>query len=464
MVFWRSSDDCSAVSSVSEDKKFTSFYSFICVCKIEMRSVLICTLGLVSMVTAWDPIWLQPEQVHLSATGDPTQMMVTWSTFNDTKESTVEFGFQVENMTMTAYGSRTKFVDGGPEKHTQYIHRVTLTNLMPGLLYMYRCGSSYGWSSVFYFRALPSDPTPVGGIRLAVYGDMGNENAQSLGRLQVEAQSGMYDAILHVGDFAYDMENNNGRVGDEFMRQIETAAAYVPYMTCPGNHENAYNFSNYKNRFTMPMYEEVQSLWYSWNIGTAHIISFSTEVNFYLEYGQDVIKNQMAWLQKDLQEATKPENRAKHPWIIAMGHKPMYCGFVKWFDCNELAGIVRTAYEDLFYKYGVDLYIGAHEHNYERMWPIYNNKIYNGSMDAPYTNPKAPVHIITGSAGNKEGQHFLLPPKPYTAFQTRDFGYTRFFILNSTHIHAEQVSDDKGGQIIDKFTLIKNLHGPEAWL
>ena len=31
----------------------------------------------------------------------------------------------------------------------------------------------------------------------------------------------------------------NGRRGDQFMRQIEPIAAYVPYMTCPGNHENA---------------------------------------------------------------------------------------------------------------------------------------------------------------------------------------------------------------------------------
>ena len=52
--------------------------------------------------------------------------------------------------------------------------------------------------------------------------------------------------------------------------------------------------------------------------------------------------------------------------------------------------------EDLFYKYGVDLEFSAHEHSYERLWPIYDRKVYNGSLDAPYTNPKAPVHIITG--------------------------------------------------------------------
>lgn len=41
--------------------------------------------------------------------------------------------------------------------------------------------------------------------RFAVFGDMGNVNAQSLARLQEETLQGMYDAILHVGDFAYDM-------------------------------------------------------------------------------------------------------------------------------------------------------------------------------------------------------------------------------------------------------------------
>jgi hypothetical protein len=35
---------------------------------------------------------------------------------------------------------------------------------------------------------------------------MGNANAQSLARLQKETQEGMYDMVIHVGDFAYDME------------------------------------------------------------------------------------------------------------------------------------------------------------------------------------------------------------------------------------------------------------------
>ena len=40
---------------------------------------------------------------------------------------------------------------------------------------------------------------------LAVYGDMGTANAVSLPWLVEEAASGGFDAVLHVGDLAYDL-------------------------------------------------------------------------------------------------------------------------------------------------------------------------------------------------------------------------------------------------------------------
>lgn len=36
-------------------------------------------------------------------------------------------------------------------------------------------------------------------VRMAVYGDMGKDNAQSMARLQEETQQGHFDLILHVG-------------------------------------------------------------------------------------------------------------------------------------------------------------------------------------------------------------------------------------------------------------------------
>lgn len=90
-----------------------------------------------------------------------------------------------------------------------------------------------GWSQKFTFKSASVDGewSP----ELAIFGDLGYENAQSLPRLQQELDR--YDAIIHNGDFAYDMDSQNAKIGDEFMRAIESLAAYVPYMVSAGNHE-----------------------------------------------------------------------------------------------------------------------------------------------------------------------------------------------------------------------------------
>ena len=67
----------------------------------------------------------------------------------------------------------------------------------------YHVGSDSGWSDLFWTRTLLANEWSP---RIALFGDMGSVNAQSLGRLQREAQMGMYDLIFHVGDFAYDMD------------------------------------------------------------------------------------------------------------------------------------------------------------------------------------------------------------------------------------------------------------------
>jgi acid phosphatase type 7 len=62
---------------------------------------------------------------------------------------------------------------------------------------VYHVGSNFAWSNIFSFTAMPSGSewSP----RFAVFGDMGNVNGQSIGRLQEETQAGKFDAILHVG-------------------------------------------------------------------------------------------------------------------------------------------------------------------------------------------------------------------------------------------------------------------------
>ncbi len=61
----------------------------------------------------------------------------------------------------------------------------------------YNVGSVKGWSEKFTFTAMRSGPewSPV----FAVFGDMGNKNAVALPSLQMEAQKGTIDVVLHVG-------------------------------------------------------------------------------------------------------------------------------------------------------------------------------------------------------------------------------------------------------------------------
>ncbi|XP_018324347.1 acid phosphatase type 7 [Agrilus planipennis] len=409
-----------------------------------------------------DVFWYQPEQVHLAYGDTPYDYVVTWSTFNDTHLSTVKYG--INGLILTAQGSATKFVDGGRQKHTQYIHKVVLKNLTADSRYLYHCGSRLGWSDLFWFKTPPPEenwqPT------IALFGDMGNENAQSLSRLQDETQRGMYDAILHVGDFAYDMDSQNALIGDQFMRQIEPVAAYVPYMTCPGNHEERYNFSNYRYRFNMP--GSPDNIMYSFNMGPVHFISISTEVYYFLNYGIKPMVFQYEWLENDLIEATKPKNRKRRPWIVVIGHRPMYCSNDDTDDCTYYGTMTRIglpffhmfALEKLLFRYGVDVEIWAHEHSYERLWPIYDYNVYNGSYEWPYVNPGAPVHIVTGSAGCREGTDRFKRKRPaWSAFQSSDYGYTRLKAFNGTHLYFEQVSTDKMGAVIDSFWLVKHYHG-----
>jgi hypothetical protein len=65
---------------------------------------------------------------------------------------------------------------------------------------VYHVGGPKGWSDIFFFRAMQTnrDYSPT----IALFGDMGNENAIALSSLQELAQGGHIDAVMHVGKFS----------------------------------------------------------------------------------------------------------------------------------------------------------------------------------------------------------------------------------------------------------------------
>ena len=164
------------------------------------------------------------------------------------------------------------------------------------------------------------------------------------------------------------------------------------------------NFSNYKARFSMP--GDSESMFFSFDVGPVHFVSISTEFYYFTNYGMKMVANQYKWIVEDLARANLPENRSKRPWIVVFGHRPMYCSTNDQDDCTKNTTYTRVGMpvvhtfglEADLVKYNVDLAFWAHEHNYERFWPLYDYQVLNGTEKEPYTDPGAPVHINTGSA------------------------------------------------------------------
>ncbi len=87
---------------------------------------------------------------------------------------------------------------------------------------------------------------------------------------------------------------------------------------------------SYETRFKMPKTSD--NTHYTFTLGEALFIGISTEVYFESEVSDlDASQNQKEWLERVLFEANKPQNRARHPWIIVYGHRPLYCSTIS--DC-----------------------------------------------------------------------------------------------------------------------------------
>lgn len=54
-----------------------------------------------------------PEQIHLSITTDPSEMVVMWTTLEATPMPTVLYGLDPSNLNMTNTGNASSYTQGG---------------------------------------------------------------------------------------------------------------------------------------------------------------------------------------------------------------------------------------------------------------------------------------------------------------------------------------------------------------
>jgi hypothetical protein len=198
-----------------------------------------------------------------------------------------------------------------------------------------------------------------------------------------------------------------------------------PWVTAVGNHENepGAGFEAYEHRFDSDEVIESESFWYSRNLPGVHMVFMSTEH----EYTSG--SAQYTWLQTDLQAANTPEAREERPFIIVIGHKPMY-------SSNDYHGSeieLRDALESLYVEHGVNLVIAGHDHFYERTWPVNAEEVSDKGSDDVFGQGHAPIHLVIGIAGRSAYEELEEPQPEWSAYrENNSYGWTRLVYDDNT--------------------------------
>lgn len=163
----------------------------------------------------------------------------------------------------------------------------------------------------------------------------------------------------------------------------------------------------------------------------------------------DVSTANQDWLKQDLGLA-----KLGSKWVLAGGHRPLYCtnGGYKSSnkDCSGMAATLRGQVEATLQ--GVDLVLGAHMHGYERTLPVKDGIVV--------ANGTAPVYIVNGAGGNREGNDDPKGDAPWSAPGAHSgvFGYGLMTFVSGppgASTMEYQFIESATGNTLDSVTLTK---------
>jgi hypothetical protein len=241
------------------------------------------------------------------------------------------------------------------------------------------------------------------------------------------------ELVLGLGDYSYDEDP-----ADCWLKKVKPINDKMKIAI--GNHDME-KLNIYTNHFGL------REQYYSFNYYNVHLVALSTELAY------KPFSSQYEFVENDLSKAASDPNI---DWIVVYFHKQMYASPSNHDDYPTL----RSTYHPLFNEYGVDLVLQAHNHNYERTYPIkFNsnspfNPITTTTNTNTYTDPDGQIFATIGTGGvslyafTGKADHFVK--------QYGDFG-----ILNIDVTNEPQSSSLTGkfyannGKLIDQFIIYK---------
>eukprot|EP00656_Telonema_subtile_P040233 TRINITY_DN452_c0_g1_i1.p1 TRINITY_DN452_c0_g1~~TRINITY_DN452_c0_g1_i1.p1 ORF type:complete len:602 (-),score=155.73 TRINITY_DN452_c0_g1_i1:145-1950(-) len=436
------------------DKIYNSFAGPWCYC--ESQGEQYCT-----------PPTSVPEQINLQVAA-PDVVVASFVTFEarpplPTETPVAMFGSSETDL-QPVQGVSHLYGHLSQAEHTNYtLHFIKFGDLEPRKNYYYKVKSGLPesqWSAVFEFRA-PYASSAGGETRIGSYGDMGHSHYNAMGNLKDDCANGKVDAILHMGDHAYDMSNAGDKRGDAYMNSFQPALTGCPWIPVIGNHEGNDGDNNYRY-LNMTFGETLgastssatsalgdllskttllgagkhsgvpsnTSRYFSVDIGMIHIAAVDLNAG-------SLGDAQSAWLEADLAAV----DRSVTPWVFGTSHFPLltaksqdssaarFIGEVAEYypdgehsfvqakcDSNgvcertvgELLGDIQAELMPILVKHGVDVWNAGHVHDYESDWPVCfsgstnSTDICKDSTGAPiksFDHPKGIVHVTEGNGG-----------------------------------------------------------------
>jgi predicted phosphodiesterase len=191
---------------------------------------------------------------------------------------------------------------------------------------------------------------------------------------------------------------------------------------------------------------------YSYEYNKVHFLVMSAKSVYYKG------SEQYNFILEDLKKAA--ENKDVN-WIVVSSYGPPYTSPSEHTAFKEL----RDVYHPIFEKYGVDLVLSGHNHNYQRTHPITYNP--NDSSEPVVTNDRTTeynsqkdgiVFAIVGTGGVNFYSFDGQAPFVDTQFANK-FGFLNIDISNGNP-HTKLTGtfyDNKGDQILDQFTIGKEI-------
>ncbi len=203
--------------------------------------------------------------------------------------------------------------------------------------------------------------------------------------------------------------------------------------------------NQYMNSFAM------DKPFYSYDYNKVHFLVMSAKSVYYKG------SEQYNFVLEDLKKASENENIN---WIVVSSYGPPYTSPSEHTAFKEL----REVYHPIFEQYGVDLVLSGHNHNYQRTYPLTYNP--NDTGEPTVTNTAASnydgqkdgiVFAIVGTGGVNFYSFNGQAPFVDTQFANK-FGFLNIDISNGNPDIklTGTFYDNKGGQILDQFTIEKD--------